>query len=83
MKNINEDSVDYNQKSITRLETTVMMETTVCITIGIDHYQDGNRCQVRIETTVRMEMSMQVNKTRELPLMHQFCTQYVSSMSLL
>ena len=48
MKTINVDCVVYNQnKNITRLETTVMMETTVSTTAGIDYCQDGNCCQDR------------------------------------
>ena len=46
-ENIKCGSVDCRKKSITRLETTVMMETTVCTTVGIDHCQDRKRCQDR------------------------------------
>ena len=55
--------VDYNQKSITRLETTVR--------IGIDHYKllsgwswtTGNT--VRMGTLIRMEMSMEMRNVQK------------------
>ena len=35
------------ESSITTLETTVRMETTVSTTVGIDYCQNGNRFQDR------------------------------------
>ena len=70
MKNINVDCVDY--KSITKLETTVMMET-VRTTVGIDHCQDGKRCQDRDPCQDGDEHADCQN--HQTVLMHQFCTQ--------
>ena len=58
------------KKSITRLETTVRINTTVSTTDGIFHCQDGNHCH--LATPVRMEMSTQMIESSELQLMHQF-----------
>ena len=79
MKNINGTVLaTIRKKSITRLETIVMMATTCHTTVGI--------AIVGMETVVRMETALRIETLRDgdehadgqnqrTVLMHQFCTQ--------
>ena len=68
--NLEEHIITNSRSSITHQNNTasgtVMMETTVCNTVGIRPMSVRMETTARIETPDRMEMRMQMFKTSEL-----------------